>query len=448
MLPEAEPRLQSRYNQLVVAHLSESHRLAAGLHPPPSVLRPFAAVQAAWRFYSNERITLPELAEPLVECARADVDAACKAWLLVAFDWCNIHFCGHDFRTDRIPLAHKKDQGYELLTALAVGDREGSPIAPLCLDLRASDGVHSTRSSNPLTPVSSLDALEPVMGHVEELNLGKSAVFIIDREGDSVGHYRQWVAAGRKFLVRANDRPQVLYEGQHQPLSQVADMLRKDRAFRHARPVLLKGKPAEQFVAEASVVLTRAARTHRVDPKTGKAKHKNISGPPLPLRLVVSEVRSAGGKVLARWLLLSNLPASINTETVALWYYWRWEIESYHKLLKGAGQQVESWLQQSAVALSRRLAVAAMACVVVWRLARDDSPPAAQMRDVLVRLSGRQIKRGKKARSFTEPALLAGLGVLISMLDYLRDHDLDDLRRLAEAMLPRFVYPGATLEDG
>ena len=45
-----------------------------------------------------------------------------------------------------------------------------------------------------------------------------------------------------------------------------------------------------------------------------------------------------------------------------------------------------------------------MAGVVVWRLARDQRPQAAEMRDVLVRLSGRQMKRGKQARSFTEPA--------------------------------------------
>ncbi|UCC29378.1 MAG: hypothetical protein JSU86_14395 [Phycisphaerales bacterium] len=431
-----------------MAHLSNSQRLAAGFHPPPSLVRPFAAVQAAWRFYSNNRVTLPELSAPLIECARADLDATCEDWLLVAFDWCNIHFCSHEHRKDRVPLAHTKDLGYELLTALAVGDREGCPVAPLCLDLRASDGVHSTRSDSPLTPVSSLDALEPLMAYVHGLNMGKPAAFIIDREGDSVGHYRHWAAAGRKFLVRANDRPRVMYEGQHRPLSQVADVLRKRGAFRAARPVLLKGKPAEQFVAETAVVLTRPARMQRVDPKTGKAKHKDISGPPLPLRLVVSEVRNPRGKVLARWLLLSNLPASVKCETLALWYYWRWQIESYHKLLKGAGQHVESWLQETAVTLSRRLAVAPMACLVVWRLARDDSLPALEMREVLVRLSGRQMKRGKKTRSFTEPALLAGLSVLIPMLDYLRDHDLNHLRRLADAALPGLVYPGATLEDG
>jgi hypothetical protein len=431
-----------------MAHLSHAQRLAAGFHPPPSVVRPFAAVQAAWRFYSNDRLPLSQLAGPMIDCARADVTTACESCLLVMLDWCKLHFGEHDSKADRVTLAHSKDLGYELLTALAVGDRDGAPLAPLCVDLRASDGVHSTRSDNMLAPASPLDALDPVMAYVQGLSLDKPAVFIIDREADSVGHYRQWFAAGREFLVRANDKPRVRYEGRQRALSEVANMLKECGAFRAVRRVLLKGKLAEQYVAEAEVVLTRPARTQRVDAKTGKAKHRNITGPPLPLRLVVSEVRDAGGEVVARWLLLTNVPASVSSATLALWYYWRWEIESYHKLLKGAGQQVESWQQETAVTLSRRLLVAAMASVVVWRLARENTPEAAEMREVLVRLSGRQMKRGNKARVFTKPALLAGLGVLTTMLDYLSDHSLKDLRRLAEAVLPGLVYPRATLEDG
>jgi hypothetical protein len=59
---------------------------------------------------------------------------------------------------------------------------------------------------------------------------------------------------------------------------------------------------------------------------------------------------------------------------------------------------------------------------------------------MLVRLSGRQMKRGKNARRFTEPALLAGLGVLLPMLDFLRRHSIHRLRRLAEITLP-LIFP-------
>ena len=115
----------------------------------------------------------------------------------------------------------------------------------------------------------------------------------------------------------------------------------------------------------------------------------------------------------------------------------------YHKLLKGAGQQVECWQQETAAALARRLAVASMAAVVVWQLARDERPEAAEFRGVLVRLSGRQTRRGDGARGFTEPALLAGLGVLLPMLELLRTHEVEDLRRLVDQTLPGLLRAGS-----
>ena len=143
----------------------------------------------------------------------------------------------------------------------------------------------------------------------------------------------------------------------------------------------------------------------------------------------------------ARWLLLTNLPGAVDAVTVALGYSWRRRIESYHKRLQGAGQPIESWLQKTAAALSRRLRVAAMSAVIVGRLARENSPQAEQMREILVRLSGRQMKRNKNARPFTESALLAGLGVLVAMLDLLQRYSIDELRRLAQATLPDLLSP-------
>ena len=64
----------------------------------------------------------------------------------MALDWSPLHYGGHGAKADRVPLGNEQDLGYELLTALAVSDRDGSPLAPPCLGLRAADGVHSTRS--------------------------------------------------------------------------------------------------------------------------------------------------------------------------------------------------------------------------------------------------------------------------------------------------------------
>ena len=78
-----------------------------------------------------------------------------------------------------------------------------------------------------------------------------------------------------------------------------------------------------------------------------------------------------------------------------------------------------------------------MACVVVWQLARNPAPEAEAFRRFLIGLSGRQMKWG---RSFTEPALLAGLGVLLVLLDTLKQYEIKEIQRLASCFLPDHLH--------
>lgn len=437
-LSAAEPRLGRRYHQLVMGQLTPRDRLAAGVHAPPGLMAEgFAATQAAWRFYGNEAVTLPALAGPLVDHARSAVPVVCDGHVLVVIDWCNLHLNGHDHRGDRVELSSTRDLGYEALTALAVSDRDGAPLAPVCLEMRSADGVRTTRSDAVVPPASVLDGVAPVMAHVAGLGLGRPPVFIIDREADSVAHYRAWSAAKHRYVIRANGSRRVLHDGVERKLGEVADLLHG--RMRRSREVLYHGRAATQFVAEVPVLLTRPAHPKRAAGAAGSQggrKRPVVHGPALPLRLIVAEVRDQRGKVLARWLLLTNITdAKVTAEVVALWYYWRWRIESYHKLLKGAGHQVEQWRQASAAPFVRRLLVTAMAAVVAWQLARDDRPEAEPLRDLLARLSGRQVDRHRNRRGHTEPMLLAGLSVLIPMLLLLEQMPLAEVQAAAAPLL-------------
>jgi hypothetical protein len=426
--------LQRRYHLLVVSQLSSAQRLAAGVHAPPTLADSFATTQAAWRFYTNERVGLPDLCSPLIGHARQFVPTCCDQWTLTILDWSNLHYNGHASKTDRVELSGRNDLGYEMLTALAVSDRDGSPIAPLCVELRARDGLHTTRCSKVQKPASRLDRLEPVMDQVAAQRLGKPAAFIIDREADSVAHYRRWDAAGKKFLIRADDNRRALHAGRDRTLREAARALAP--ALKPTRKVLCKGKQVEQFVAETTVILNRPARQHRVDGQSQREKRKTIPGPAIALRLIVAEARSADGRVRARWLLLSNLPSEVSASEQALWYYWRWRIESYHKLLKSAGQQIEQWRQETAATLTRRLLVTAMTAVLAWQVARDRSPQGQKLRTTLVKLSGRQMSRRKNTRGFTESALLAGLCVLTPMLMLLEIMSVEELKQAAHEYMP------------
>jgi hypothetical protein len=426
-----DPRLQQRYQRLVREHTGQAQPTAAGPRTLPSPAQAKAHTQAAWRFFHNRRLRLPQLLQPLLELARQQTTRACAAYGLVVHDWSGLNYSGHTAKKDRIRLAgDDAGLGYELYTALLLGDRDGRPVAPVRLRLRSQGGVHDSarRHRRPRQP--HLDGLIGVFNELAASGLPRPLVHLVDAEGDSVYHLRRWQRDGHTFLVRSDEQRVVRWGGHEWTLPEVATRLRQRGAFAFCRQVRYHGRRAQQYVAEAAVVLHRPA--WRLRWPDGHRQRFKVPGRPLPLRLVVSEVRSSRGAVLARWLLWSNVPARVPASTLALWYYWRWQVESYFKLLKSAGQQVEHWQQEDAAAVVRRLLVASMACALVWRLARSEAAPAWTARRLLQRLSGRQVAWG---REFTEESLLAGLWVLLAMVEVLREHSPQEVQHLADFIL-------------
>jgi hypothetical protein len=427
-LPPLEKRLRDRYRIMVLAHLHATQRLASGISALPEATKALSATQAAYRFLHNPHIKLRDLAAPLLKAAHQAVADTCEGYVLVIHDWSQVPYRKHHKKADRLTMSAPCDLGYKLQVALAVSDREGAPLAPLLLRLYAADGVHTSEGGPAWRPGCPLDEIAPAMAFVERQKFTRPVVHILDAEGDSVGHLRQWNREPlRRFVVRGENR-WVEHEGRELRCAEWQAELRAQNAFRFSRPVEYHGRKARQYVAELSVRLLRPAYQNR------QGKRRVVPGEPLPLRLVISEVRDEqSDNLLATWFLLTNVDSSIPPATIALWYYWRWRIETFFKLLKSAGLQLEDWKQQTADTVARRLLVASMACVVVWQLARNPTPQADQARQLLVQLSGRTMARGTQ---FTMPALLAGLWVLLAMLNVLEHYNLDQLRALAKFALP------------
>lgn len=423
-LPDFEPRLQRRYLQLVKEHLHSSEQNAAGARALPSVNEAMASTQAAWRYYANEAVTLAGLLAPLQTYAQRVLPQACETYGLVLHDWSDLHYGGHTRKRDRKKLG--KELGYELATALLISDRTGAPLVPVSLSLWAADGWQTTHPDALATDLAALDLTTQTLTALAQQHWARRPVHIIDREGDSIFHYRQWDAAAHLFLVRANDGQRVVWQERTCLLRQVVAQLpvRPTQAVEIAPQVT-----GQLLVGEASIVITRPAFRRARD-----ERRRWQQGKPLRLRLVVAQLRLPDETVAAEWYLLSNVPAEVNAAQLAEWYYWRWRIESYFKLLKSHGFQLEQWQQTSAAALAKRLLVTAMACVVVWQLQRANEPEAVAVRDLLVRLSGRQVRRGH----VTAPALLAGLWTLLAALELVEHYDLADLKRMARLAVPGY----------
>lgn len=430
-MPGIDPRNAERYRKLVMEHVNAARCTAAGAADG------MAAAKAAYRFFNNERISLPALARPLQMAAEEHVAKHAPPAVLVVHDCSALKYPDHHGKKDQTRLSHHDDKGYELRTALAVDGGTGDPIAPLHIHLRASDGVHSTRTPAPRRNTFWVDDVGKTMKACSDLKLGETVVNVIDREADSLAHYREWDAAKQTFLVRADDDRLVDYEGEECKPAQLVEAMDAAGDFKPVGPASRHGKPCTLEVAEAQVTLRRPAWRHRSI--RGKKKKERVAGPPLPVRLVVARLRDEDGKVEAQWLLFTNASVAFAAATIALWYYFRWRVESFFKLLKSAGMELEQWQQETALRIARRLLVACMACVVVWRLERAKTPKEVALRDVAMKLSGRLTKPDVP---FTAPALLAGLWRLLGALILLETHSVDELLELKETLhqlLPQSV---------
>jgi len=322
--------------------------------------------------------------------------------------------------------------------ALVLETAVGRPLGPMELRLRTADGVLSTRHSHTQGPKGRVDELLGVMEASKHWELNRPLVHVIDREADSVDHYRQWAKAGHTFLVRADDDRVVKCRGQDWKLRDLVSnpglqwQPMKDAAGQ-AKTVTVKGRTGRLWACEVSVVLDRPAK------KRVKGGRIDVAGVPLALRLVVTWVLNDDGEVLAEWFLFTNAGVEFDAGTLGQWYAWRWRVESYFKLLKSAGMNAESWEQHSGEAVAKRLVIASTACLTVWCLQQETSEEAAETRRVLVRLSGRQMKWGVES---TASALLDGLGKLLAMLDLMANYDINEIRTLAKRVLPNLFDSG------
>ena len=411
-----EARLENRYEALVRSHMQANHELAGGIKSKFSEDRAFNQTQAAWRFFNNERCTLAELSQPLLKAAHELSDEECDAYSLVTHDWSYLGYSSHTRKRDRYNTI-KKSIGYDLQSSLMISDRHGGPLSLVAMNLKIKHATLSTYHED-LAGLTHLEELSKRIDWLERQGFGKRLVHIIDREADAIAFLR--TLQDKCWIVRANDSSYVMHENEKKKLKNIVPEL----TFTYAREVEYKGQKAQQQIAETCVQITRAAQPKR---KTAEGKQKHlprVPGIPVEARFIVSRIVNEAGKELAEWYLLSH-GLEISAATIALWYYWRWAIESYFKLLKSAGMQLESWQQTTGEAIARRLLVASMACVYVWRIAHETGPEASEVRKILVRLSGRQMKWKQE---YTYNALYAGLSSLLAMQDLLERYHVDEIK--------------------
>ena len=411
------------------AHSNVNSELSAGMKALPDGGQSYAQTQALWRFLANDEVTFEKLSEPLLEMAHNAITSHCDKYVLTLHDWSRIHYGGHSSKKDRLQMTHETDIGYELQSTLLVSDRDGSPLVSPIQNLVTANSVLSTREMKTNERMTHLDELTERIQWSEQQGFSKKLVHIVDREADSVGHLRQWSQGNSKWLIRAKEGSTAEYQGKKYKLKEIGQQLQ----YQEVGVISAHGQKEIHTIAGADIVLTRNAKSKKIDPTTGKRVAPE-EGIPLKVRLIVSRVYAQDGKLIAQWYLLSNVEQEVSNHTLSTWYYYRWRIESYFKVLKQAGHQIEHWEQESGRAIFKRLLIVSQACALAWRIMRLNNPEGEKIKIFLVRLSGRQMKRKQPV---TLPALLDGLFKLFMMLEVMENYSIDELKTFAQIAMLR-----------
>ena len=119
--------------------------------------------------------------------------------------------------------------------------------------------------------------------------------------------------------------------------------------------------------------------------------------------------------------------------------HWQWVAETDVRLTRPAKPSQKKGKKPSVPGIPVEARLVVSRVVTVWAIAADKSAEAAELRAFLVKLSGRQMRHKVE---FTNPALLAGLWVFLSMLEIMEAYsqeELDSLKQTAQQFLGKVV---------
>ncbi len=239
---------------------------------------------------------------------------------------------------------------------------------------------------------------------------------------------RDYLDGERFYIIRANDKSTVEYNGEK--VSQM-ELAAKVPLGDFVKTIKYYGKKVRVYANEVAIKITRDAYVKVVD-DDGKIKRIRVIGDAVNCRFVVERLVDEEKNVVATWMLLSNLKKDVTTETIALWYYFRWKIESFFKLLKSFGFNLEKWQQETSQAIFKRLLIVSYVSLLIWKLEHSNDINAQKLKLFLVKISGRLVKKEKIS---TSSSLLTGLWIFLSMMDIIILYDLDQLTSMKNQLV-------------
>lgn len=339
----------------------------------PDAFQSDAALEAAYRFFNNDRVTSERVLEPH---SQATLERAVeRGGLLVVHDTTEFKFEDGIEREDLGPL-RGKGQGFFGHFALALGAdglREPLGVLGMRTFVRSRKGKGKrTMAQRRRAGDNELDHWRHLVDDVEErISNPWWAVHVMDRQADSYELLASMIERNY-FVVRAAHADRVV----HLPLEAKAKLrdainrapavIEREVRLSPRRQKKDKGPQPKHLPVRKSRVARLAISAVPVTVKRPGCCSSNLAAT-LQLNVVrVFELDTPPGELPVEWLLLTNLPIG-TPEQVAIvvdHYRCRWVIEEFNKALK-TGCSYQQRHLESGRALLNALATLAP---VAWRL--------------------------------------------------------------------------------
>jgi hypothetical protein len=334
----------------------------------PKALADESQLEAAYRFFGNDRVKPEAILEPhFVSSAKR---ASALPSILVIHDTTEFEFGGNAER-EGLGRLLRPGQGFFGHFSLAV---EATPIhAPLGLlglesIFRHTEAIPRRKRTKKHHLGESARWARAVESTQSRLAAPVRAIHLMDREGDSFAILAALNEKGRDFVIRSN-HDRVLVDVTEQTHLRAAargttPVIEREVSLSY-RPVIPGPKGERHPARDARIARLTFAATQVTLPRTSAAG--GAGAETLSINVVhVLEPEPPPGEVPVEWFLLTSLPIKTRKQItyVVDCYRARWIIEEYFKALKTGCQYERRQLTTS----KRLLNALAVLAPVAWRL--------------------------------------------------------------------------------
>ena len=376
----------------------------------PLVCQDWANTKAAYRFFSNDRVSEAEILAGHFQSTRDRV-AATGGLMLVLHD--TTEFTYQRENSEAIGVTKSINSGRDkagrlrshtvcgiLMHSSLVVTTDGLPLGLAAVKFwtrKKFKGIAALKKKFNLTRIpiekkESIRWLENLQQSTDLLGDPGRCVHIGDRESDIFELFCAAQKIETHFLVRTCvDR--LAGDGDHTIADEMDEVAVKGLHRIEVRDS--NGNPDQ-------ATLEIRYRKIQVLPPIGKQKRYPA------LTLTVIHVRERGTPKTRKkidWRLITDLPVSSRTEAIEKleWYALRWKIELFHKILKSGCKAEESKLRTA-----QRLAnLIAVFCILSWRVfwmtmlnrSAPDAPPNIALTEAEIDLLDRLMKNKDQKRS-------------------------------------------------